>query len=74
MSGENEHRKIFGSLVGAESVEDLPAVHLGEADIENQEIGLIVDRGGESLRTILPHHNFQTGRPKTYFNQTADHR
>lgn len=74
MSCENEHRNVFGSLVGAESVENLPAVHLRKTDIENQEIRLIVDCGRESLRTVVPHHDFQTGWAKTHFDQTADHR
>src|SRR5690554_2862727 len=73
VGGEDHHRDVLGGVVPANPVENLPAIHSGEADVEHDEVGRLgTDRVKPAL-TVVPRDDLEIGGPEADLDQPPNH-
>jgi hypothetical protein len=73
MGRQHQHRKRIGPWIGPKPVEHFPPIHLGEADVQDHEVGFLGQCGLESTRAVFTHDDLHVCWTETHVDETADH-
>jgi hypothetical protein len=69
---KNHHWELAGRRVRPDLVEYLPAIHAGEADVKDYEIGSLRVNGLQAAGTVLTGEDLEVAGPQANLDQPAD--
>src|SRR6267143_1935822 len=71
-SCEHEHRDILGRRIGAQRLENLESVQIGQREVKEDEVGCVVDNGAQTEHRVLGRQHLMPGARKVHAQEVQE--